>query len=816
MKKLFLLKLLLLLTLSFQETNAQNTGSVKGQVLDENKKPFDGAIVSLLTARDSAMVKTAITEADGKFEFDALAAGQYLLMLTNMGYEKHFSKVLNISGQTEIQVIQLSRDNGKELKEVKVSASKPFVERKIDRTVINVDAFISTAGNNALEVLERAPGITVDQNGAIQLKGKSGVVIYVDDKPTYLSGSDLESYLKSLPAGTLEQIEIMENPPAKYDAAGNAGIINIKTKKTKIKGLNGNINTGYQQGRLPKTNHSLNFNFRYNKVNIFGTGSYSYVEGFNDLDINRKYFFPDGSPQSVFYQNSWIIRNNGAFNGKVGMDYYATDKTTWGVVLTGLNRVSNEQIDNRSEFRTVENVLTGLVLADNYQDNTFKNKGINFNFRHQFDSTGQAINVDADYIVYNTDRDQSFENYIYNAENTLTDREKLTGITPATIKIYAFKSDYTLPLKGDAKFEAGVKTSLTNTDNKADYFITKDNVTKPDYQTSNHFKYEEVIAAAYLNYNKNFKRLAFQSGLRLEHTISDGNQLGNPEKPASEFNRKYTSLFPTVFVSYKLDSASRNQLTFSYGKRINRPYYQDLDPFVRPLDKFTFYSGNPFLKPSYSHNLELTHSFKSILNTTFSYARHLDNIGETIEINDNRIYFSRPGNIGKGTTFSLSSDATVNFTKWLSTNVYAQYAYMTFNSQLYGQLLESSGNFGYASINNKLKFKNGWSAELSGFYRGSMVYAQFKLGGFGQMSAGIQKKVLKDKGTVKLTINDIFYTRINKGVINNLKNTYADYNNIGDSRVVGINFTYGFGKSFKTKARQGGGSADDEQNRVKN
>ncbi len=815
MKKLLLFKAMMMIA---GAAIAQFPGKISGWVSDEQGKPFDGAIVSLLRASDSLLVKTAITEPDGRFLFEGLSLGSYLLMAYSMGYEKYFTEPVGVDEKKPYAGdfrIQLSRDQGKALSEVKVTAARPFVERKMDRTVINVDAFISTAGGNALEVLERAPGITVDQNGAIQLKGKSGVTIFIDDKPTYLSGADLESYLKSLPAGTLDQIEIMVNPPARYDAAGNAGIINIKTKKSRIKGFNGNFTTAYSQGRLPKTNHSLNFNFRYNKINIFGTGSYAYSENFNDLDINRSYFNENGSPLSAFYQNSWIIRKNGSLNGKLGMDYYVTEKTTMGMVFTGFERNTNEAIDNRSEFLTNSDQITGLVLADNLTRGKFGNTGANLNFRHQFDKSGRALTVDTDYIVYNSDRNQSFKNFIYNAENQLTDEDELSGTTPGEIRIYALKSDYTMPLKNKARFEAGAKASLTHTDNMADYYITKDNVTLPDYQTSNHFKYEETIAAGYVNFNKEFRRLSFQSGLRLEHTQSDGNQLGNPEKQASQFNRKYTSLFPTVFVSYKLDSAD-NQLTFSYGKRINRPYYQDLDPFVRPLDKFTFYSGNPFLKPSFSHLFEWVHSYKNIINTTFTYAHHIDNIGETIEIDENRIYFSRPGNIGKGTTFSLSMDASVDFAKWMKSSFYAEYARMNFNSQLYDQQLASTGNFGFLSVNNKFTFSKGWSAELSGFYRTSMVYAQFKLGSYGQLNLGVQKKVLKDKGTVRLTINDLLYTRVNKGVINNLRQTYADYHNMGDSRVVGISFNYGFGKSFKTKARQGGGSASDEQGRVKN
>jgi Outer membrane protein beta-barrel family len=806
------------LFLCFGISNAQINTKITGQIANSKSLNIASIPISLVQFNDGKLVKTELTNPDGSFEFLNLNTNTYKIIVDNDQFQLFQSQPIEITTENTmvtLPVFQLLANNTvNNLEEVVIKKRKPFIEQKIDRTVVNVDAFISTAGGDAMDVLEKSPGITVDQNGTITFKGKSGVVVFVDDKPTYLSGADLESYLKSLPSSTLDKIELMTNPPAKYDAAGGAGVINIITKKSKAKGFNGSATSRVSQGKRTHSRQGLNLNYLNNDIRIFGNIGYASQNPINDLYIFRRFKNEDLSAKSLFKQNSFIERNIKTTNAKIGMDYYVSDKTTFGIGLTGILKSNNQSTNVSSVLTNASGILNSTIKADNSEKESFKNAGVNMNFRHNLDTIGQKITVDLDYLRYDTNTNQKFRNFIYSPDGSLQNQDELKGILPAEIAIYALKSDYTLPLKNEGSLETGFKSSFSKTDNTADYRDVVSGNEIPNYDTSNQFKYDEIINAAYLNYNTSYKRFTFQTGLRLENTVSKGNQLGNVLKPASTFKRDYTNLFPTVYVQYKLDSIGNNQLVINYGKRINRPYFQDLNPFISPLDKFTFYSGNPFLNPSFANNYELSYRYKGIFSTTVSYGSNTDEINETIEIKD-EIYFSRPGNIGKSQFYSINVNADIPFNKWWSANIYSELTNTRFQSKLYTEDLNSSGTFWYFSMNNSFKFKNDWSAELSGVYQTDAVAAQFILLSRSNINFGIQKKVLKGKASIKLSANDIFYTNINNGIIKNIKLTDANWSNKPDSRFVALTLTYGFGKSFQPKSQHEAIGADSEKNRVK-
>jgi hypothetical protein len=812
MKK-HLQKILCLLLCCHGIVNAQSVGKIKGSI------QFPSASVtvpvSLLSANDNALVKTQISEPDGSFEFTGLKNGSYVLVIDDENYSAYQSSVIAItSEQPEVTVpkIILMVSTVNKLNEVTIQKKKSIIENKIDKTVVNVDAMITAAGGDAMDVLEKSPGISVDQNGTITFKGKSGVAVFIDDKPTYLSGSELESYLKSLPASTLNQIELMTNPPAKYDAAGGAGIINIITKKSKARGFNGSFSSRVSQGRRTFTREGLNLNYLNDKFRWYGNIGYAYQQPSNDLYIYRRFKNEDGSVRSNFDQNSKLLTIAHTANVKAGVDYYATQKTTFGFSLSGMLKSGKRQSDVESVLSNAFSVIDSTIIANNSNRDKFSNGAINFNFRHDLDSKGQKLTADVDYLNYNNNSDQMFRNFTYKPAGYSEDQS--VGRLPSDIDIYSFKTDYSYPLKKDGSFEAGYKMSLSKTDNIADYKDIVGGIKIIDYDMSNHFKYDETINAVYANFNTGYRRFTFQTGLRVENTVSKGNQLGNDIKEASQFKKSYTNLFPTVYVQYKLDSIGNNQLVASYGKRINRPYYEDLNPFISPLDKFTFYSGNPYLNPSFAHNYELSYRFKGYFSTALSYGYTKDDVNETIEINKD-IYYSRPGNTDKSQIYSINVNADIPFAKWLSTNIYSEVTYSQYNSKLYTETLDSDGTFWYVQVNNSFKFPKDWSAELSGAYNTNMVSSQFTLGARGNVNIGIQKKIWKGKGSLKFSGNDIFYTSINTGTINNLHLTDATWINKADTRSVALTFMYSFGKAFQSKEYQATG-ADSEKNRVKN
>lgn len=795
---------------------AQSTGKISGTISDGgDQKIIDAATISLLKAKDSSIIKLSLSDKAGNFSFENLRDGKYLIMATSIGHRKIYSNVVTVSNSSNetIGILKLVAQTTT-LKEVSVETKKPFIERKIDKTVLNVDASISNAGSTAMEVLEKAPGVSVDKDGNISLKGKQGVIVMLDGKPSYISGADLVNFLRNLPASNLDQIEIMTNPSAKYDASGNSGIINIKTKKNKQRGFNGSLSTTYGQGVYSKTNNSLNLNYRVGKINIFSTLSANYRKNFEQLDINRNYSNPDKSIKAIFDQNTNSIKNNYNYNAKLGMDFYASKKTTLGFVLTGYTTPGNESGNSTSFLKSSTGTVDSIVTADRIEKSEWKNGGINLNLRHTFDSTGRELSADVDFLNYNSNKDQTFKNGIFNPDWSIKSNDELAGNLPSDIKIYSAKLDYSQPLKKGLKMDAGVKFSYVTSDNNANYFNVVNNNKNIDWDKSNHFIYKENINAAYINLSKTIKKWGLQAGLRAENTNNEGNQFGNPNQithPDSSFKKSYTNLFPTTYISF--DADKKNQFGFSYGRRINRPDYEDLNPFLFFLDKFTYGAGNPFLKPSYANVFEISHTYKQFLTTTLNYSNTKDLFSETFNQKGFATIVSQ-GNFGRVNNLSLSVNAQVDVAKWWKAMLYAEGLYQQYKGILSDENLNIQSTAYTFNANNQFSFKKGWSAELSGFYRTKGLEGQIIIHSVSQVTAGIKKDILKSKGSLKLTVRDIFGPMTAHGNIN-FQNTQASFTQFRDSRVASITFNYRFGKPIKgLKSRKSGG-ANDEQNRVK-
>jgi hypothetical protein len=385
---------------------------------------------------------------------------------------------------------------------------------------------------------------------------------------------------------------------------------------------------------------------------------------------------------------------------------------------------------------------------------------------------------------------------------------------PSNIDIYSFKADYTLPLAKQWTFSSGIKSAYTHTDNLAEYKATVDGITTPDYDKSNHFIYNENINAAYINLSRETEKLSMQAGLRAEHTASNGHQLGNVMKADSTFDREYISFFPTVYLSYKFDSTATHQIGLNYGRRIDRPYYQDLNPFISPLDKFTYYTGNPFLKPSSTQSLQLSHTYKNKVTTGLSYSKSKDDGDETIQIVDG-IYYSMPGNIGSKAVTTLSVDADFDPAKTLNVHVYSELTNISSKSKLFDRQLSTNGTYWFINGNVRWTLPKSWTIELNGNYRTRIYNAQFIVENIWEMNIAVQKKITPDC-TLRFGLNDIFYSSITNGTITNLKQAEASWKNRRDSRNVSLSLSYRFGKNYEDKRRHNANGAESEQNRVKN
>lgn len=816
MKKIFSVAAIYCITICFSYLYAQSRGNITGTVTDAEKKPLRSASVALLKEKDKSVVKILITDAEGKFEFENLKADSLIVAITHVGFTEYKSSLIIVNNKRIVlPPIQLHPLGADALQDVLVKAKKPFVEQKIDRTIINVDALISNTGSNALEVLERSPGVVVDANGNISLKGKSGVLILIDDKPTYLSAADLTAYLKSLPSSSLDKIELMSNPPAKYDAASGAGIINIKTKKNTLKGFNGVLSLSAGQAVYGRTNESLNLNFRHSKVNLFANLAYSTQHAYRRLDIRRSYYNTAGDLQSVFMQTSYFKPRRKSPSIKAGMDYYLSDKTTLGVVFKGSYSSSSNPSPVKSYIYNDNERLDSLIDADNFTTDKFSSNGVNINFSKQFDTAGKVLTFDLDYLKYTAGSNRSFLNNSYGPGGSFKYRENLRADLPSDIGIYAAKTDYTHTIKQGMKLDAGLKASYVNAGNAANYFYIIDNTASIDNEKTNQFNYTENINAAYLNFSGDYKRFSIQTGLRLENTNGKGHQLGNSVKPDSFFLKHYTNLFPTAYLSYKFDSSGKNYINLSYGKRISRPYYQDLNPFIFLLDKFAYFAGNPFLRPQFSNNFELAYHFKTVLTTSLLYNYTTDLQQETI-LQSGNIFISTPGNIGKRIFMGISANASLKPAKFWSSNIYTELINRRFKGLISNSSLSTSGTYWYINVNNQFTLKKDWSGEISGFFITRNVAAQFKQHPVSLITAAIQKMVLNKKGSVKLTMRDVFHTLEPRGDITNIPFATASYHNYLDSQVLTLGFTYNFGKTFKTISKRTGNSAEEEQNRIKN
>lgn len=815
MKKILAFIILMISLLSIDSQAQTKTGTVSGSVIDGNAKTIESATITLLRSKDSSVAKISVANKAGNFLFEDVADGSYLVTISAVGHTQAFSKVFEINQNNLsviLPVIEL-KPSVKSLDAVTVTTRKPLIEQKVDRTIVNVASSVTAVGNTALEVLEKSPGVTVDKDGNISLKGKLGVVIMLDGRPSYLSGTDLANLLSNMSASQLDQIEIMTNPPAKYDAAGNSGIINIKTKKTKQFGLNGNLSSAFRQAYFASVKENANLNYRNGKFNLFTSLNYGTNIKREGLDISRNFLDQNTKTiLSVFDQKAIMKRNGKSFSAKAGLDYYASKKTTLGFVLSGF---SNSRLNDNKTYTDIfdpQNVLLKKTAALSNNDSKWKNFSANGYFKTVLDSIGQEISADFDYIQYSSTNIQPLISFYYDNNGQLTKApDTLNGNLPQDITIYSAKTDYTKPFKNGAKLEAGLKFSFVKTDNNANYDTLRNGQQYHDYNRSNHFVYEENVSAAYVNLSMPLsKKWTSQFGLRAENTQSKGNQLTT----GISFDRNYLQLFPTVYFQYAANE--KNQFVINYGRRIERPDYEDLNPFIEFLDRYTFEKGNPDLKPQFSHNIELSHTYNSFLTSTLNFSKTTDIIQQVIEQNEaTNETFIKKANIASQTQYGFSVTAFKQFTKWWSGSVYANVA----NNHFKGIVNNDQISIGVTSLTSQtqqqFKWGKGWEAEVSAIFRTKALEGVIFIQNIFQTDAGIGKQILKGKANIKLNFKDIFNGSVYKGYIK-YGTVDAKFTNTNFQRSFIISFGWRFNKG-KLKANGGRreGGASEEQNRVK-
>jgi iron complex outermembrane recepter protein len=786
------------------------TGKVSGTI-HLNDNPAEGATVSLLRAKDSAVIKFSVVNKEGAYTFDNIRSGKYLVSATAVGHRKNYSGVIDIdSSRSTIEIPTLKLTPlAKSLTNVSVTSTRALVEQKIDRTVVNVDASITNIGTSALEVLEKSPGVSVDRDGNISLKGKDGVLVMVDGRPSQLSGADLANLLRNMSSTQLDQIEIMTNPPARYDASGTSGVINIKTKKNLAQGYNGSATVTLSQGRYPKVNEGFNFNYRKNKVNLFTNLSHNYRKGFSDLMIQRKLYNNAGALENYFDQSGDLHNEGSSYNAKVGADFFPTKTTTLGIIVNGSLSPSTSGNVNTTNISNSLKDLQSVTRAFVDNTNDWKSFSTNVYFRKLLDKKGKELTADMDFLSYSADRDMFMENsYKDAAGNPLRKADTLVGDLPQNIKVYGGRVDYVHPLKKDARFETGIKSSFVSTDNNALYDSIQNGLVVRDRNRSNHFLYEENINAAYVNLSTPLsKKWSVQLGLRLENTNSKGRQLTTGEK----FDRHYTQLFPTAYFQFKANE--KNNFGINFGRRVRRPDYGSLNPFIRFIDRYTYEQGNPLLKPAISNNIELSHNWRNQITTTLNYSSTTDIIDQIVQQKGQEAYRS-PSNIASQKQYGISVNANTPITKWWTSSMNINLYNNHYEGVASGTPVEMSMTTFFVTGTQQFKLSKTISGEINGRFATSRLEGIMKVNTVGILGFGLSQQVMKGAGTLRFSVRDILYTqRFNART--KYGNVDFSIQQVSDSRVASLAFNYRFSKGKKiAPIKRTTGSAGEEQERI--
>jgi outer membrane receptor protein involved in Fe transport len=788
---------LLITTFTFAQTF-----SIKGSLTNASNEP--NLNVSLLEFPSQKLIKIAVVSPEKSFQFKSIANGDYQIKISGVTINEVISEKIVVQNQDAVLLPISIFKKENQLSELKIVVQKPMVEVMPDKTVFNVQSSVSSAGLTAFEVLRKAPGVLIDNNDGIIVEGKSGVQIYIDGKPSILTGTDLTNYLKTIQSSDVDNVEIITQPSSKYEAAGTAGILNIKLKRDKRFGTNGTATAGYAIARYAKYNTGLTLNSRTKKFNLFGTYSNRFDNTYSFINLNRR------QSNTIFDSRTTNVNQNNANNIKAGFDFFKNKKNTFGMVLNGNFNNSFVNADTRTPITTVGNSNPSQVLiAENNTKSLSYNVQSNANYRYVNDS-GQTVSVDADFGKYQNLQSTFQPNSYFNGNETqIVQQVNFLMRTPINIQILSLKADYEQNLmKG--KLGLGFKTSVVNTNNVFDFFDFSNGQPIQNFTRSNTFKFEENINALYFNYNKTIKKFGYQIGVRAEQTVSTGDLISTQTNLNNKVKRNYTDFFPSAGVTYNPNQNNSWQL--NYSKRIERPGYQSLNPFEMQIDELTFRRGNPFLQPQYINNFKVAHIYKYKLSTSLSYSYISDFFAQITQAEGATRNFIMQRNVANQEVWNLGISYPFSPTKWwdVYANVQASNSAYQGNDANFVSITQNNFNLygqNTFSLPKKIKF------EVSGWFSSPSVWGgTYRTKSLGSLDLAIQKKVWKDKINVRMTLSDVFFTSPWRGDF-----AFGDLEIRGnggqESRQFRINLSYVFGNS-NVKATQRKTGTEDENQRI--
>jgi ferric enterobactin receptor len=784
----------------------QGLAPVRGVVEDVAGTPVEFATITLHKITDSTVVKSEFSDAKGGFLLQAPAGIRYLLSAAQVGYGRYWSAPFELpAAGLVLSPLALRTSAATALKEVVVTGQKPLFERQADRTIVNVENSPLAAGNTALDVLARAPGITVDGSDNLALRGKQGLLVLIDGKRQPMTGTELADYLRTLPAEQLKNIELITNPPASYDAQGTAGVIAINLKKDQRQGANGSLSLGYGRGVYGRFTTGLTGNYRRGKTTAYG--SYTYADRGTYLRLtSHRVFYDQGQSTSGSTQEDYTATRTQGHNWKAGVDYALTGRTTLGAALTGQAAQSNGSGTNAVTLLDASGAPSRALTSPAYRNASTPNLTANLNLRHAFadSSNSRALTADVNYATYRLGRQQGLAALLDGkAGPTLLTSDQAGRLTLLTGQL-----DYAHPLAHRQLLSGGLKVSQVQSTNNAVFQQTRGGVTTLDTAQTNRFRYSETIRAGYLNWQQTGARATWQVGLRGEHTAA----LGVQEVGNQSFDRQYFQLFPSASLKYTF--SPQHELTLALSRRLDRPGYDQLNPFRIYLNATTYRSGNPALLPQTSYSAEATHTYRQKYTVGLSYSntQHPFLIVVQPASATSRFVLSRPVNLGPQHYAALTCTVPVTLTKSWSVYNNAVFYYTRFTGKLAGTTLNRAKASVSLSSTHTFTLGRGWSADLSANYQSPEVYGFITSRANGDLTIGAQKNLFKGQGMLKFNVTDVLYT--NRNLATSTYDNYVDhFTQSRDSRVATLSFSYRLGSS-QLAASHRADSAAEEKRRV--
>ncbi len=806
----------LLFTFSFS-SNAQ----VTGQVEDEDGLALAFVNVILLNANDSSFVKGLNTSLDGDFEIGEIMAGRYLINLQMLGYHTWHSapiEITSVQQEYELGTIVL-KPEGIDLEGVEVTAKRMVFEQSIEGTTVNVQNSLMTKGSSALQVLERSPGVIIDQrNGDFSLNGQQGVLVLINGKRIRMSSVEIVNFLQSMSADNIKKIELLTNPSAKYDAEGNAGIINIVLEKGSSEGTHGSLSVSAGYGWSDKETVSLNLNHHVNAVNIYGTYSFSRDDSFFDFGGEGKSNLDAiGNVQRSNFYNQRFLKRNG-HNINLGLDFGLSDQLTYGVNLNAnIAKTDTENINNSSYAFNLDSLLRTAVEVLGY--NKWNNIATSFYFEKAI-GTQRKFNFNLDHLYFGTKQPtRAYSTFFDIEDNAISPSnadlfaDEHRGLSNTTVNVGVAKLDYRMNLASDLKLEMGLKAVYSNSNNlgKIERKDGEDWIT--DDRNHSELEIKESIGAIYSSATYDLDSTAqLVGGLRYEYW----DRRFSASNPTTSFGR----FFPSVFFSKKLSTYT--SLSFAYNKRITQPDYNDLASTLIYNNEISVFAGNPLLQPSISNSFKLTYAYKG-KSFSVSYTKEDNPIAryQLVENDQSNLITVAPQNVRYQKSWTLQTNIPWELKKWWTMNIGGSLAYRSFQLAHTKEALRHNYFFYNIYGSQQIKLPADLTAELSGWLLSNHYNGSIKVDGFGMLNFGL-KKQFKNSSSLQFTITDLFKSMRVQSFYGKLTREAFDIESkvnykseSANNRIFKLTYFWSFGNTEKKFRQKNTSGADAEKSRIR-